>query len=1192
MGQGKSTRVVSVWPSRSATTASHSRDMARAELVPTAGHDDLRVNRPLQLPALDDAFVGCTVNNPEPDAECSRDRNYKHRKKKKKKRSVRFAAQDLHRYIISESTATTASLRLDAKKSKSNKSTRRPVLRVLTKMERRHRQPSSSAARPRQDTHTRHAKSRPPSEASAGARARHLDRGRDPYNQYPVDEFEGRDQQRRPRRGSRSDITHLSDARRSETLRGSANGKHAEGSSRIPVRAGSSRAAVVSPSVSSGSSGDSSDGSGLNEPVRRNVGSQKWRSRGDQYVSRHIDHAMLQEPSEESDTSSVESEQFIHPASAAKKQPARYRDGRPAASRHRSRRGSNQSMQPPPQIYDFQRSIEEVYREGGALVDPDTLPSPRSATPEGRSHSSRKPDMRSNVGRSRVAPPAPSPPLAPSPPPIPSPPRASSLPQQSRQYYSPERVGNDRPGRGWDPRSLDPTDQDDEPDSDDSFLDYEDVDEPEAENPNGIRLLPTSAGHYYPNNVDLPSPISENESEEEEMRAHQTVPEMKERSLLQNEWRRISLNLRHAQHPKQSSRVSSRPADQQQPQLVKKASKSRTRPKEHSRHTGHPRSLPEKQERHGGGDAFTTIPTTTRTMVAPGALTVTKGHAQKHLDQAHRPPRSTASEMKENSQAKPQTISIQFGSRPPMRMSLGKSSTVSVTSSKGGSKSDNPGVKNRAHPGRTRPESPQDTHGFTHTPGAEMWPADHHATSVRDGHKRSPSQAAEPRRRRASTSSKIDIYVPRKPRRQSTASESHSHVESRPMVPVEAPSDDEVIDILDELSEQSVDTSDEEIPLPPPPPFVPEPPAVPRETKPQADSRSGINGADLSAFPRTFNNFPFPPEQMQWPLHRGMANTPGSEMMTPQGNGMLSRLGNGPPSQLANGIPNLQGYEMPNQQIRGIPVEHIEAPPMQRVSRMPMQQDNGPPPHQFNGMPIQHVAAPPMQRVNRMPIQQGNGMLIRRGSGIPSQHGSELLTLQGNEVPTQPANGSTNQEGSEPTTKEANGATGAQDTTVAPKGPAITERFRELFQRTFAAVPAKNSADSPKTAANTSEPVKAPGPMDIIPTLVPTSISKAANTSKPIKSSSKTPIATDKEVKPTNEPNNPPKPWPKLSRREIVLFISRFWQYIVYFLAFGFAMMILGRVASFIVIVGSWIAWFAWPFVWVFGTVGRLLVKV
>ena len=61
---------------------------------------------------------------------------------------------------------------------------------------------------------------------------------------------------------------------------------------------------------------------------------------------------------------------------------------------------------------------------------------------------------------------------------------------------------------------------------------------------------------------------------------------------------------------------------------------------------------------------------------------------------------------------------------------------------------------------------------------------------------------------------------------------------------------------------------------------------------------------------------------------------------------------------------------------------------------------------------------------------------------------------------------------------------------------------------------------------------------------------------------------------------------PELSQKDVL----RYSQYLVYFVAFGFCMVVLGRVANFLAVVGGWIAWFAWPFVLLFGGIGQLLI--
>lgn len=68
--------------------------------------------------------------------------------------------------------------------------------------------------------------------------------------------------------------------------------------------------------------------------------------------------------------------------------------------------------------------------------------------------------------------------------------------------------------------------------------------------------------------------------------------------------------------------------------------------------------------------------------------------------------------------------------------------------------------------------------------------------------------------------------------------------------------------------------------------------------------------------------------------------------------------------------------------------------------------------------------------------------------------------------------------------------------------------------------------------------------------------------------------------------------WPKAKNDQAVSrFLVELLQAIVYLFILGFGVMIVGRTAAYVVLVGSWIVWFARPFAWVFQFVGRALIN-
>lgn len=68
--------------------------------------------------------------------------------------------------------------------------------------------------------------------------------------------------------------------------------------------------------------------------------------------------------------------------------------------------------------------------------------------------------------------------------------------------------------------------------------------------------------------------------------------------------------------------------------------------------------------------------------------------------------------------------------------------------------------------------------------------------------------------------------------------------------------------------------------------------------------------------------------------------------------------------------------------------------------------------------------------------------------------------------------------------------------------------------------------------------------------------------------------------------------WPKAKNDQAIShFLVELLQAIVYLFVLGFGVMVVGRTASYVVLVGSWVVWFARPFAWAFQCVGRALIN-
>lgn len=66
--------------------------------------------------------------------------------------------------------------------------------------------------------------------------------------------------------------------------------------------------------------------------------------------------------------------------------------------------------------------------------------------------------------------------------------------------------------------------------------------------------------------------------------------------------------------------------------------------------------------------------------------------------------------------------------------------------------------------------------------------------------------------------------------------------------------------------------------------------------------------------------------------------------------------------------------------------------------------------------------------------------------------------------------------------------------------------------------------------------------------------------------------------------------WPKPKDKDIGRFLAAGGQALVNLVALGFFMMVIGRLAWYVVLVGSWIVWFAKPFGLIFSIVGRMML--
>lgn len=157
-------------------------------------------------------------------------------------------------------------------------------------------------------------------------------------------------------------------------------------------RGANPRTGLISPSISA----SQSDTSMAHLRQSANTLDKKWRPRGDQWVSLDTnDKTPLPTPPTDEDAAN---QLFIDPRDQAQAYvgqmsksgvPLTTLEDRFVVNMPSAKEPSPPTMTPH-QIIDFQRAIERVYRHNEEMVDPNTPPSPRVATPEGRSTPPKK----------------------------------------------------------------------------------------------------------------------------------------------------------------------------------------------------------------------------------------------------------------------------------------------------------------------------------------------------------------------------------------------------------------------------------------------------------------------------------------------------------------------------------------------------------------------------------------------------------------------------------------------------------------------------------------------------------------------------------------------------------------------------------------------------------------------------------
>ncbi|KAL6239252.1 hypothetical protein BDW75DRAFT_154682 [Aspergillus navahoensis] len=263
------------------------------------------------------------------------------------------------------------------------------------------------------------------------------------------------------------------------------------------------------------------------------------------------------------------------------------------------------------QIAQYQRSIEKVEKEGGSMVDPDTLPSPRTTTPEEQlkfpGHPGKRPAMLDGQDS-----------------------RTSSSDQDADsglaynanhpRYYCPDEIGK-RFSTIWEESSSSPKQKLPHANPDGSFLGCKEINGPHDQNPDEILYFSTPERPKVVNVLPSRMPRVAKESRPAVMRRGKISNG--ETRLVQQEWEPISQNLKHAQCSKPSPNLLCREVQCQQ--LTTKKSTSPEVKDEPSSPGKQARSENHKPNPRVD-DVFIITPTITRTMVT---MTDLKGQLPK-----------------------------------------------------------------------------------------------------------------------------------------------------------------------------------------------------------------------------------------------------------------------------------------------------------------------------------------------------------------------------------------------------------------------------------------------------------------------------------------------------------------------------------------------------------------------------------
>lgn len=184
------------------------------------------------------------------------------------------------------------------------------------------------------------------------------------------------------------------------------------------------------------------------------------------------------------------------------------------------------------QIFEFQKSMERVRREGGDMVHPDTCPSPHTTTPEGKVGSADTTEQTSsgrdglnsdNKSQNKTNDNSTNPPL------------------QYGRYYSPEEIGKKRCSTIWEEGPSKTKQKIADANADGSFLGCKEINGPGEKNPDEILFFSTTTER--PKVVDVSVPISRKPRAKAKSTGRRMPGASDDNTMAYKEWRLLSDNL-------------------------------------------------------------------------------------------------------------------------------------------------------------------------------------------------------------------------------------------------------------------------------------------------------------------------------------------------------------------------------------------------------------------------------------------------------------------------------------------------------------------------------------------------------------------------------------------------------------------------------------------------------------------------